>query len=305
VQAVQETRVHQLDPATAKALERALREALPPDADWRPAPYAHFSVKSNTVVATLYRSGKLVLQGSGLDAFEKEFLDGVAVTPPQETPEELRFVSPLVGSDETGKGDYFGPLVVACVYADPAQAPELLRMGAADSKSVSDAQARRAAAVLSSRFDHEVLSLMPEEYNRRYAEVGNLNVLLAELHAEIITRLLARHWACGLVLVDRFAAADVLERALSASGAKCSKLVQVPGGERNPVVAAASILARDRFLADLAKCEEASASDLHKGAGPEVEKAARRVLEIGGVALLSKVAKLHFKTTRKLGVSVP
>jgi len=301
---VQDTRVHQLAPGAATALEQRLRESLPADTVWRPAPHAFFSVKTKGIVATLYRSGKLVLQGAGLDEFEREFLSGVPVAGPEALPEELRFVRPLVGSDEVGKGDYFGPLVVACIYAEPAQAAELARIGAADSKSVSDAQVRRAAVAISARFDHEVLSLMPEDYNRRYPETGNLNVLLAELHADVISRLLSRNPACGRILVDRFARGDVLERALRAAGADCSELVQVPGGERNPVVAAASILARERFLTDLAVCEEICASDLHKGAGPEVEQNARRVLEIGGVGLLAKVAKLHFKTSRKLGVSI-
>jgi ribonuclease HIII len=262
-------------------------------------------VKAKGLVATLYRSGKLVLQGSGLDEFEAEFLGGASSPQAAALPEELLFVKPLVGSDEAGKGDYFGPLVVACVYAEPDQAPELARIGAIDSKSVSDGQVRRAAVAISARFDHELVSLMPEDYNRRYPEHGNLNVLLAELHAQVVSRLLTRHPACARILVDRFARADVLERALRSAGADCSDLVQVPGGERNPVVAAASILARDRFLADLAACEEICASDLHKGAGPEVEENARRVLAIGGKALLEKVAKLHFKTSHKLGVSIP
>jgi ribonuclease HIII len=85
--------------------------------------------------------------------------------------------------------------------------------------------------------------------------------------------------------------------------ARLPEVVQVPRAEAHPVVAAASIVARARFLADLRECEQLCATDLHKGAGPEVDNAGRRVLAVGGRALLGQVAKLHFKNTAKLRVS--
>lgn len=287
----QETLVLQLGPEAQTRLAQALEQH---DFERRSVPHAHLSVKANGVVATLYRSGKLVVQGSEVRWFADRFLDGAAPSGPADAPIEVGERT-LVGSDEAGKGDYFGPLVVAAVVAEPSERAELSRAGVADSKTLSDDRVRVLAAALEQRYTCAIERLMPEEYNRSHAEFGSLNPLLAELHARCIRRL-ARP-GC-LVLVDKFADDALIARRLTGLDLE---LHQRTRAEREPVVAAASILARAAFLDGLAQLSEAFAVDLHKGAGDPVDRVGREFLRLHGAETLGKVAKLHFKNTRKIG----
>jgi ribonuclease HIII len=298
----QATRVLEVrDPQQAAAIERRLRDGLPPEAEWRPAPHASFSVKALGVVATCYRSGKLVLQGRELDTFVARFLPELAPAGKGErrNDPELPFDATVIASDEAGKGDYFGPLVVAAVVAAPADTESLRELGVADSKTIADERARRIAGALTRALDHEIVSLLPERYNAEHRARGNLNLMLADLHADAIAALRQRHPDVELVVVDRFADERVLAKALAAREVRVDRLVQAPRAERHPAVAAASILARVAFLEGLAACSDECGTDLHLGAGPPTDVAARRVYAIGGRDLLAKVAKLHFKNTAR------
>ncbi len=293
----QETRVVTVTPSEAAGLEESLRQELGPEAEWRSVPHARFSLKAQGVVVTCYKSGKLVLQGTNLDTFQDRFL---ATAKCSEAGASSGPGSPSIGSDEAGKGDYFGPLVVAAVHADPEQVRWLVKAGVADSKSVSDSRAHTLAGQIGGRVDCRVVSLMPEEYNQRYAEAQNLNVLLAAMHAEALSPLIQAHGADELVMVDKFAAAELVQEALSDLGVHPARLSCETKAERYPVVAAASLLARSGFLKGLGLSRDACGSDLHKGAGAPVDVAARRVFKIGGRELLATVAKLHFRNTGKI-----
>lgn len=285
-------------PGRAAELQGQLEAALPGDADWRPVPHARFSVKANDVVFTCYTSGKVVVQGRDLDNWLARFVPELGAALGR--PEELVFDGPTIGSDEVGKGDYFGPLVVAAAFATPAQRPALLQLGVADSKTIADARALRLAAALGGQLEHKVVVLDPPDYNARHARSRNVNLVLAELHAEAIAPLLTAHPDAGIV-VDQFADATVLESALRATlGSRPRRLLQTPRGERHPVVAAASIMARAAFLESLVRLSADCATDLHKGAGEPVDVCAQRVFDIGGRELLGKVAKLHFKNTQRI-----
>ncbi len=293
----QETRVLEIGPLEATHLEESLKERLPPDAQWRPVPHALFSVKSLGVVLTCYRSGKLVLQGEALDVYEQRFLGNLAPPKPAGV---LESITTAIGSDEAGKGDYFGPLSVAAVRVTDSDLPALRELGVTDSKALSDTRVRTLAGAIEQSLDHEVIALAPPDYNRLYAETGNLNYLLADLHTQVLAPLARRHEGEEMI-VDRFAREELLLGKLRAEmGAALPRVTQVPRAEQHPAVAAASILARTAFLDGLAACEADCGTDLHKGAGAPVDVAGRRVLSIGGMELLGQVAKLHFKNTGKL-----
>jgi ribonuclease HIII len=300
----QETRVRTVSPLEARQLQERLRVELPETAEWRTAPHALFAVRALDVVLTCYTSGKLVMQGRDLDGFELRFLDHLSATSrgAPERADDLALDTPTIGSDEAGKGDYFGPLVVAACTATADDNQALARLGVADSKTLADDRVRRLAGQIERLLDHQIAVLEPEEYNRRHMETGNLNALLADLHGSVIGPLLHRHPQTEVVIVDRFSSGDRLARALQAHGVVGPRVVEVVRAERHPVVAAASILARAGFLEGLDRCSDACGTDLHKGAGPPVDAAARRVVAIGGRALLEKVAKLHFKNTARSGV---
>jgi ribonuclease HIII len=293
----QETLVLELGPAEQARLESALAAG---DFEHRAVEHARIAVKGQGVVATLYRSGKLVVQGSGVRLFAERFLGAAAR---QEAAEAAGRCADaviavgertLVGGDEAGKGDYFGPLVVVAVRADPAQRAELARSGAADSKTLSDERVRRLAPALEQRFPFAAEALDPPDYNREHARVRNLNPLLAELHARCIRRL-ARPG--DLVLVDKFANERLIASRVGDLGVE---LYQETRAEREPVVAAASVIARHRFLEGLARLSQEFAVDLHKGAGDPVDRSAREFVKLHGREALDQVAKVHFKNTQKL-----
>lgn len=210
-------------------------------------------------------------------------------------------VFPYIGTDESGKGDYFGPLVVAAVWADKSTQEELEELGVRDSKSLSDRRCRELAAKIRDLFKskYEEVEIPPERYNSLYEqfkrEGKNLNHLLAWGHARALENLLARYTS-QYAVADRFGDEKYILSRLMERG-KSLQLEQTPKAERYPAVAAASILARDRFLSRLQSIAHQVGVELPKGAAPAVVDAARAIIDRSGPTALRKVAKMHFKTT--------
>jgi len=267
--------------------------------DFRSAPHATFSAKGEGVVATLYASGKLVIQGADPEGFAAAWLKGDARGEPGSSPSTGAGAAAgpevtAVGSDESGKGDYFGPLIVAAVRLEPDEAVALAGGEVRDSKKLTDDRALRIGAALRARFPHAIARLDPPAYNARHAALKNLNPMLAELHAQAIAELAAP----GLyVVVDQFAAANVLEKALAGLDVE---LHQRPRAEELVVVAAASIIAREEFLLSLRRLSDEVGVDLCKGAGAPADAAAREYVQLHGAEALERVAKVHFKNTAKI-----
>lgn len=281
-----------------------LRERLGQGAfEWRQPPHSEFGVKGEGVVVTLYRSGKLVVQGADPEAFLVRYgVQGDA--PPgkgsstkaaaEEGDAIAQTLVTTVGSDETGKGDYFGPLVVAAVRIEPEQAEGLSAEGVTDSKKVTDKSALRLGALIRGALPCAVVRLDPADYNARYAASKGLNPLLAELHAEAIGELAQPGMR---VVIDKFAADSVMRKAL---GDMDVAMVQAARAERNAAVAAASIVARAEFLLAMDELGETVGAKLHKGAGAPVDKVGAQLVRDHGYDVLETVAKLHFKNTNKI-----
>jgi len=206
-----------------------------------------------------------------------------------------------IGVDESGKGDYFGPLVIAACYVGPEHLAELENVR--ESKKVSDAQAKRLAAVIRATCPHKVLAIGPEKYNELYDRIGNLNRLLSWGHARAIEEVLEQQ-PCELVISDQFADPAGLKRALFEKGRQV-RLESRVRAESDLAVAAASILARAEFLRRLAQLSEEIGVELPKGASHGVVTAAQRVVAKHGREGLAKVAKLHFKTTQQVLQPLP
>jgi ribonuclease HIII len=295
----QQTLVLQMTRTRALDLKRRFADG---DFDFRPVPYALYSVKGEGVVATFYESGKVVVQGASPELFAERWFEGAGEA--TQAPKSARApaapsVSPasddgeIIGSDECGKGDYFGPLVVAAVRLEKGQAAKLRTAGVRDSKTLSDEQCLKLGAALRGLVAHAVARLDPPRYNQIYVQ-GKLNDLLGNLHAEAIGKLAKP----GIhVLVDQFANPALMKKKLAPLQVE---LEQRTRAESNPAVAAASIIAREEFLSALKELSDEAAVDLHKGAGDPVDRAASRFVAIHGRAGLAKVAKLHFKNTQKI-----
>lgn len=206
---------------------------------------------------------------------------------------------PHIGADEAGKGDYFGPLVVAAVYVDGQTAVELAKWGVKDSKSMSDHRILELAQKVKEQCAHVIKPLMPAEYNQEYDKEKNLNRLLATLHAQAIIELV-EDTKCYDVLVDQFAAEDVMVAALKQSQ-KTIQLVQRTQGESDIAVAAASILARAAFVNAMEDLSTRSGMEIPFGSSaPEVITVGKQIYQRWGEAGLRRIAKINFKTTKKI-----
>lgn len=200
-----------------------------------------------------------------------------------------------IGVDESGKGDFFGPLVIAACYVAPHHVAEL--EGVRDCKTLTDKKATELAAVIKRVCPHEVVAIGPAKYNELYAKIGNLNRLLAWGHAQAIQKVLEKQ-PCQTAISDQFANPAYLHSLLDKKGLDVT-LVSVVRAEADLAVAAASVLARAEFLRRLKSLGDDLGTPLPKGAGPQVDETAARIINKHGESALGAVAKLHFKTVEK------
>ena len=285
------------------------------DGNWEisEAPYAHWRAGKKDISLTAYMSGKVTVQGKGTGEFLEFVLepevtgilpDITAAGGQQNTTLENKNTLPLphTGIDESGKGDFFGPLVIAAVFVDTETELPLLNAGVKDSKLIrNDAKiistANSIRTISKGRF--AVVPIGPEAYNRLYENIGNLNKLLAWGHARVLENILERVPECKSALSDKFGHSSLIENALLKKGRSIS-LHQQTKGERDIAVAAASILARDEFIRRLKNIGEPLGVELPRGASAKVEKTAAELVAVHGPDILSSIAKKHFKTTAKI-----
>ncbi len=207
-----------------------------------------------------------------------------------------------IGTDESGKGDYFGPLVIAGVFVPDGQTAVLRELGVRDSKKISDGRVQKLAALIKTGYLHSVVAIGPERYNDLYGKLRNLNRILAWGHARVIENILERV-DCRLAIADRFGEEGFIIDALLRKG-KRIELVQKVRAEEDAAVAGASILARAEFLQKLRALSLEVDLELPKGASPLVEEAGIKLVERQGGDSLGRVAKLHFKNTARILDSV-
>lgn len=204
----------------------------------------------------------------------------------------------LIGTDESGKGDYFGPLVIAGVYASVENKKRLREIGAVDSKTLNDTRIRKLAEEITGICKYSIVIIENKNYNEMYQEIKNLNKLLAWGHARVIENLL-EVVDCKNVLADQFGKPELIKNALLTKGKKIN-LEQRHRAEENVVVAAASILARNEYVKAMNKLSEEYEMEFPKGCSSMVTETAREFVRAHGKEKLAEVAKLHFVVTGKL-----
>jgi ribonuclease HIII len=269
-------------------------------------PYCLYAASKPGVNVAVYQKGpKVVVQGKETSEFVSFLLEPEVLKVAELGYEEALqpdFYEPHIGVDESGKGDFFGPLVVAGVYVDGAAARQLKEAGVMDSKRISsDARIEVLAAVIRKvpGLRHEVIVMTPRRYNELYTKFGNLNRLLAWGHAKVMENLLEQVPDCPRAVSDQFANPAVLQRALQERGRRI-ELVQRTKAESDPAVAAASILAREGFVRWLAKASEQWGMELGKGVSAQIKAAATAWITRHDRENLGEVAKLHFKTAKEV-----
>lgn len=280
--------------------------------DFEPAevPHAVFSYKRPSLKVTWYNSGKLLVQGKGTKEFVELTLEpevlGEAAFGEMLNAEPEQF-DPRIGVDESGKGDFFGPLVVAGVYINDSIARALDKMGVKDSKAItSDKKISKLAEGIRniSGCVHSVVPIGNASYNRLHQQMRNVNKILAWGHARVIENLLGQRDRMNpaplRAISDQFSRSkSTIQSALMEKGRQL-ELVQMHKAESDLAVAAASILARDVFVQRIKELSNEFDLELPKGASAKVDQVGVEFLSKHGINKLGQAAKLHFRTTQKI-----
>jgi ribonuclease HIII len=269
-------------------------------------PYTLFFARKNKLSVAVYEKGpKLLLQGRGIEDFVSFELEPKILGEARLGYEEVHtpeMFDPHFGIDESGKGDFFGPLVIAGVFTDRAVARALIDGGIQDSKRIgSDARIHELAKTIrqTTGVVFDVVLIGPERYNDLYEKFANLNSLLGWGHARVIENLLEKKPDCVRALSDKFADASVIERALLQHGQQI-RLEQRTKAESDIAVAAASILARETFIDWLERAGKRLGLPLGRGVSTPIKETARRIVEQAGPSALRQFAKVHFRTAHEV-----
>jgi ribonuclease HIII len=268
-----------------------------------------FLARTDGVVVSLYENGKVVIGGGderGIEAVEVLLrqLGSTIVEQVSKLYPPIDVSGTRIGTDEAGKGDYFGPLVIAGVLATEYQLGNLRSLGVRDSKLLSDSSVQNLAQgirriLAPGQFD--VITVSPAKYNSLYeSSFHNVNGLLGWGHARVIENLLAFREPCEVAIADQFGDQSYIANALMRR-ARSIRLIQVPKAERDLAVAAASILARSGFIDKMREMGESFGVEFPKGASNVLEFARAFGVRYG-MGGLRTVAKVHFVTTRRLGM---
>jgi ribonuclease HIII len=263
--------------------------------------YTKIAVAGEDCTIALYTSGKCLVQGKKAADFVTFFLEPFVLGSAELGYEDIlhpEAFSAHMGIDESGKGDFFGPMVVAAAYVDPELAQTMREMNVRDSKTItSDNKAldmgRDLRKLLGRRFS--VVRIGPEAYNRLYAKMRNVNRILAWGHARCIENMLDVLPECPRAISDQFGSKQQVERALMKKGRKI-ELVQRHKAESDLAVAAASIIAREIFLRALKDMEKQYSLPFPKGASEAVKETAVELVKKHKPVILLQTAKCHFKT---------
>jgi ribonuclease HIII len=283
---------------------RALLEEL--GFEFAPKQWTIFFAQKNKLSVAVYEKGpKVLVQGKGVEEFVLFELEPKVLSEAKLGYEEVHspeMFEPHFGVDESGKGDFFGPLVVSGVYVDRGIARKLLDGGVQDSKRIgTDARIRALGEIIRKSGGGlvETVLIGPQRYNELYEKFGNLNKLLGWGHARVIENLLAKKPDCPRALSDQFADARVIEQSLLRHGRKID-IEQRPKAESDIAVAAASILAREAFINWLERRGKELGLRLERGASASVKEAAKKLVEMNGPVALREVAKVHFRTAHEV-----
>ena len=298
--------VPQVDEHVAAVLPRLHAVGIFPQ-DMQPIPYGLKLVfgegKLSSTVSLYYskKKGLSIVAGKGKGHAGAEDIARMLRGEP-ELPADEASLDRWIGTDEAGKGDYFGPLSTAAVLLDRDSAEQVVALGATDSKQLNNKRLLVIAAGLRKLLgrNHSVVAINPIRYNELYADLRRnnrkLNDLVAWTHGRAVGDLVDRDLTFDAVVVDRFASKALIRRNMPGG----LRILARPKAEDNPAVAAASILARARYLERLAQLSEEFGVEIRSGAGQPVIEAGRKLVQMHGEEILWKVGKHHFRTTQTI-----
>ena len=265
--------------------------------------YAHYGYKQEGVNLVVYKSGKLSIQGKNTHSFVTDILEPFITKKFSlgfERTEHPEWFLEHAGMDESGKGDLFGPLVTACVIANENAVDFWLKNGLKESKAIHNDTVLFKMEKLVKTPENVVIELAyagMDKYNQLYSKFGNLNELLAWLHAKALGKALTRRPTVHNGLLDQFTQKKLVEKYIDLTGFALEQHVRA---ETDPVVAAASIAARAEYVRQLKTLSESSGVQLPKGCSTQAKQALQELIQKQGKENLKNFAKLHFKTVSEV-----
>ena len=257
-------------------------------------PYIRYFLRLPQATASIYTSGKVLLQGEGAEKYARFF--GYQVV------EENRGQNlPLIGTDEVGNGSYFGGLAVVASFVTPDQHDFLRKLGVGDSKTLTDQKIRQIAPILKEKIQHQALLLSPSKYNEVIGDRYNAVSVKVALHNQAIYLLLQKGIQPEKIVIDAFTSAKNYDKYLAQEANRFSNPISLEEKAEGKylAVAVSSIIARDLFLENLENLGRELGYQLPSGAGTASDKVASQILQAYGMQGLNFCAKLHFKNTEK------
>ena len=263
-----------------------------------PPQYAKWQLKPENCVITCYTSGKTVFQGKDANVYAAAFMEVQDEIPNTTTTNQY----PQAGSDEVGTGDYFGPVCVCASYVTKDDVDFLVKLGARDSKQMSDADMLKIGPLLMERIPHSLLIVPPQKYNQVH-ESNNLNAIKAKLHNQAYINLAKKIELPSFKIIDQFTPETSYYRYLKNEPQIIRGIhFETKAEDKYLSVAVGSIISRYGFLKTWEEMEQKYNMTLPKGSGDKVDVVAQEFVERYGFDRLGEVAKLHFKNTEKIRV---
>lgn len=263
--------------------------------------YMFFQARGTGFTASFYTSGKLVIQGNKTSEIVSKYFEPIqtplfntiSASKPAEIQGEIA-PYPHIGIDESGKGDFFGPLVIAGVLLDENGAKALQQAGVCDSKKMNDKKILELENLIKEVSTFDIIAITPVKYNELYNKFKNLNKLLAWGHSTVLENILTKK-PCNTAISDKFADERVIKSALKERGRNIH-LIQQTKAEADTAVAAASVLARGEFVKRISHLASEYEINLPKGASNLVLEQGKKFMTKYGKEEFKNIAKLHFKT---------
>ncbi len=262
---------------------------------------AMWKASKNGITATCYASLKILVQGKNCDSFVEQYFGKSSEQTKLNLPDSnfSHDFSCWIGTDESGKGDYIGPLVTAGVMVKKEQSEYLAGLNIKDSKKLTDKFMLEVAPKIKQNCVFSVVTINPEKYNELYSKFGNLNKLLAWAHGRVIENILEKAPECQNAISDKFGDESLIKNALQKNGRKIN-LIQRTKAESDIAVACASVLAREEFVKRTKTLSQIYGIEFAKGGGEIPTKQAAEFVQKFGADKLKMIAKMHFKNTKSI-----
>ena len=257
-------------------------------------PHMDYFFRLEGATVSIYKSGKVLLQGEGAEKYASFF--GYQVV--EETSGQN---FPLIGTDEVGNGSYFGGLAVVASFVTPDQHDWLKKLGVGDSKTLDDRKIQQLAPLLEENIQHQALLLSPKKYNEVIASGYNAVSVKVALHNQAIYLLLNKGIQAERIVIDAFTTAKNYQKYVKAEKNQVSQAIDLEEKAESKylAVAVSSIIARNLFLQNLEDLGKELGFNLPSGAGAKSDQVAAKLLQTYGMKALDYCAKLHFKNTEK------